>query len=114
MSGVAIEFQVLITDDNGELYVTEDKAVAEIKVLTIPGPGRTVTLIGNKSFSTKGIIHFSDLVIISDPGFSFELEMSIDLENEVDGSSLFASKQTIIVSVRECVDGEQFTEQGTC
>ena len=106
VSGVAIDFKVLITDFNQEVYVTEDHATAQIQVKTLPAPGKTVSLVGNKSFATKGVIHFSDFLIISDPGFSFELELVIDLDNEVDGSSVFNATQTIKVSVRECVAGE--------
>ena len=63
----------------------------------------------NRVFSQGGVLNFTGLTIVAEPGYTIQLELSIDLISEIDGKNYFEQNQVIDVQVRKCLAGEQFT-----
>ena len=102
-----------ITDHNRVMISSDNSTTATIQVKST-GAGLKASLLQNNVFAINGVLDFTGLTIVAAPGFSLQLELIINLESQIDGTTFLQQKHLIDVNVRECVDGEELTEEGTC
>ena len=113
VSGIPVAFTINITDSNRVLLVQENSARASIDVVRTE-PGKVASVHNNRAFSQNGVLNFTGLEVVAEPGYPIQLELSIDLSSEIDGTRYFEQNQVIEVQVRKCLAGEQFTAEGKC
>ena len=72
VSGMPIAFTFNITDQNWNVLVNENTATAQIHV-TETAPGKIASLSGNYALAQNGVLNFTGMTIIGDPGYPLKL-----------------------------------------
>lgn len=113
VSGNTIDFNLIILDQDGNVYRTDSasKAVIDKENAKV----NDTILLNNEVIAKDGVYQFRDVKMISKPGSNASLKLSISgLENFGNSIGFLDTPIQFNATVRKCVAGEELTDDGKC
>jgi hypothetical protein len=113
VSGNTIDFNLIILDQDGNIYKSDSSSKAVIDKEN--SKVNDTILLNNEVIAKNGVYQFRDVKIISKPGSNASLKLAISgLDNFGNDISFLDKPITFSASVRKCVAGEELTDDGKC